>query len=140
MKDNKFILVVRVGSAKEHTYTDDSGDYDREYSYQAWSYSLREVEVSKNIRAEIDRYNDGDYDYTSCVLFVLEADTRRILIDYTDTEHTDELKFMSEAEKKAYLEAFLQGKENREQREETALRYIEAGIGELVGADGEVKA
>jgi hypothetical protein len=131
MSDAKFILVVNVGTAKTEYYTNDSDEYEHEFCRQVWAHRLEQIIVDKNIRAEIDKYNDGDEDFSSMVLFVLDAETHKILIDYTDYDKPNELNFMGEKEKKEYLDAHGRCRKDREQKEEYALRMLEAQLGEL---------
>lgn len=137
MSEQKFILVVEVGQAKTEYWTDESGDYDQEYSRQAWSHFIQEVEVSKNLRAEIDRHNDGDEDFSSWVLYVLDAKDRRILIDYThhQSESPNETDFMDDKEKSDFFIALDRCRKMRERKYEEALRILEWRLGELQEPD-----
>ena len=129
----KFILVVRVSTARTEYHTDETGDYDREFCTQVWTTKLEEVEVSQNLRAEIDKHNDGDEDFSSWVLFVLDAETRRILIDYTDDgREPSPLDYITDdCQKERFIE-FCRGRaKSRENQQEYGLRILEARIGEL---------
>jgi hypothetical protein len=129
-KGYKVILVVHTSAARTETITDESGDYDTEYDRQVWTTHLQEVVVSKNIRKEIDNHNDGDCDYSSMVMYVLDA-KRRILIDYTESIHPNELNFMEESAKKKYLEGVDMNRKDKNRKYENAIKNIEVKLGEF---------
>jgi hypothetical protein len=129
-KGYRVILVVHTSAAKTETCTDESGDYDTEFERQVWTNHLQEVVVSKNIRKEIENHNDGDCDYSSWVMFVLDAKTRRILIDYTESIHPNELNFMEEEAKKKYLDGVGMNRKDKDRKYESAIQAIEIKMDE----------
>jgi hypothetical protein len=85
MNNEKFVyLLVKFSRGTEKC---DMDDEEQPHYYMSWESGISKIKVpAADLKAQIDKHCDGDWDSTSEVLMVVD-DHDEILVDYTAPRH-----------------------------------------------------